>query len=83
MSGKETGRNSPVEEVGSLGKDAVLGDPEAQCGAKHQHCWQPQVEVLPEQRVTQEPGSQVRQDHQQRVEEHLALQPKPPDWILP
>lgn len=28
---------SPVQEVGSFGKDAVLGDPETQSRTKHQH----------------------------------------------
>lgn len=27
----------PVQEVGSFGKDAVLGDPETQSRTKHQH----------------------------------------------
>lgn len=67
---------SPVEEVASLGKDAVLGDPEAQCGAEHHHRWQQQVEVLPEQCVTQEAGGQVRQDYQYHVQDHLDPEPK-------
>lgn len=29
------------------------------------------MEVLPENSATQEPGRQVRQDHEHRVEEHL------------
>lgn len=61
----------PVEKVTSLGKDTVLGDPEAQCGTKHHHCRQQEMEVLPEDGVTQEAGSKVRQDHQYCVEEHL------------
>ena len=74
-SGSKQEAASPVEEVASLGKDAVLGDPEAQCRTEHHHCRQPQVEVLPEHSVTQEPGRQVRQDHQDCVEEHLNLEP--------
>lgn len=61
----------PVEKVTSLGKDTVLGDPEAQCRAKHHHCGQQEMEVLSEDSVTQEAGSKVRQDHQHCVEEHL------------
>lgn len=68
---------SPVQEVAFLSKDAVLGDPEAQSGSKHHHSRQEQVKVLPEQTVTQEPGCQVRQDHQHCVEKHLDLESQP------
>lgn len=61
---------SPIEEVAFPGKDAVMRHPEAQSRAEHHRRWQQQVEVLPEQRVTQQPGCQVRQDHQHSVEEH-------------
>lgn len=30
-------QEQPVKEVASLGKDTVLGDPEAQCRAEHHH----------------------------------------------
>lgn len=66
---------SPVEEVTSLGKDAVLGDPEAQRRAKHHHRRQQEVEVLPEHLVTKEACGQVRQDHQHRVQDHLEPEP--------
>lgn len=62
---------SPVQEVTPFGKDAVLGDPEAQCRAERHHGRQQEVEVLPECSVTQQAGSQIRQDHQHCVEEHL------------
>lgn len=55
-----------------LGEDAVLGDPEAQSWGEHQKRRQQQMEVLPESSAAQEVGRQVRQDHQQRVEEHPA-----------
>lgn len=71
MSGLVAQTDSPVEEVTSLGKDAVLGDPETQYRTEHHRRWQQQVEVLPEHIGTQEVGDQVCQDHQQRVEEHL------------
>lgn len=65
----------PVEEVTSSGKDAVMGNPEAQRRAEHQDSWEQQVEMLPEQLVTKQPGSQVCQDHQHLVEEHLKAAP--------
>lgn len=66
---------SPVEKVASLGKDTVLGDPQAQRRTKHHHCRQQKVEMPPECGVTQELGCQVRQDHQHCVEKHLNPQP--------
>lgn len=65
---------SPVEDVTPLGEDAVRGDPEAQHRTECHHCRQQQVEVPAEHGVTQEPGCQVRQDHQHRVEKHLTPQ---------
>lgn len=78
-SGSKQEAASPVEEVASLGEDAVLRDPEAQRRAEHHHHRQQQVEVLPEYGVTHEPGRQVRQDHQHRVEEHLGPRTKTSD----
>lgn len=66
---------SPIQEVTSLGKDAVVGDQHAQCWAEHQNRWQQQVEMLSEHSVAQEVGYQVRHEHKRRVKEHLFTKP--------
>lgn len=64
---------SPIQEVTSLGKDAVVGDQQTQSWAEHQNCWQQQVEMLSECSVAQEVGYQVRHEHKRCVKEHLFL----------